>query len=89
MNTALNLGDTVTGNYHGVAFTGTVHAYDGSGYLYVKPVGTFSVYGVVRDQLAFEPRNTDRASLRVVARPEVAPELREYPYELTGLVCVR
>ena len=85
----LHIGDTVTGEYHGAAFAGVVHAYDGSGYLYVKPAQGFAVYGVARDQIAFAPGDPDRARLRVTARPDAAPELRAYPEALMGLVCAR
>lgn len=76
MSNALRLGDTVTGNYHGVSFTGTVGGYDGSGYVYIKFASPVTVYGVARDEVGIHPDSDERDSLRIIAsaiNPDVKP----------------
>ena len=61
MNTTANmkLGDTVSGLYCDVLVTGVITAYDGSGYLYVKPNEPTEVLGSARDALIEERRSRE------------------------------
>jgi hypothetical protein len=86
---SLRLGDTVSGTYHGVAFTGVIKSYDGSGYLYVAPVGELVVYGIARDTIAICPDSEERDSLKLVSRPETIPEVKDLGYACMGIVTIR
>ena len=84
MKQTIKLGDTVTGSYYGVAYTGTVRSYDGSGYIYIVPTTPIVVYGVARDEIAVSPGSEERDSLKVVASPETLPAVRVYSNAAMG-----
>lgn len=87
MATQLHLGDTVSGHYHDVAFTGLLHSYDGSGYLYVTfpaPLVEPVVFGMARARIALHPGGDDIQALRLVSRPETQPEVRGHSYAVLG-----
>lgn len=88
MKTKFRLGDKVGGSYHGVAYTGAMRAYDGSGYLYVVLATPIVVYGVERTELAISPDSDERDSLRRVSRPDVAPAVRIISNAALGGACV-
>ncbi len=78
------LGDTVTGTYHDVPFTGVLHSYDGSGYAYVRfpaPLAQPVVFGEARDGIGIHPSQRD---FRVVSRPSIPPEVKVASYAAMG-----
>ena len=69
------LGDTVTGVYFGETYTGILHGFDGSNYVYVSfpvPFAHPSVNGIQRDGIALHPSSDERGAMRLVSRPAVA-----------------
>ena len=85
MANEIHLGDTVTGTYYDVAFTGIARAYDASGYLYVSfpvPFAHPVVCGIPRDHIALD--GYQRASVRTVHRPGVAPAVELAPTHVLG-----
>jgi hypothetical protein len=89
MNNVLKLGDTVTGTYCDVRVTGTIVAYDGSGYVYVEPSERTEIFGSVRDRIAFDP--WARKGLKLVkSGPELtAADVVEHPYNVLGGASLR
>ena len=85
MNSAgLQLGDKVSGTYYGVAYTGVLSGYDGSGYLYVRLDAPIVVCGRERATIAIAPRSPERTSLTLVSRPPAAPASMTLPEGVLG-----
>ncbi len=78
----LALGCKVKGVYHGVAFTGMIEAFDGSGYLHVDFDVPVSVYGSVRESVCFAP--SERYLLEVTERAPADLEIKQFPHDVLG-----
>ena len=83
MKSAMKLGDTVRGDYHGVDIEGVLVSFDMSGYVYVRPTTPVTIYGVGRDEVAFD--KYAKKSLSVV---RAGPDLSEEQVGYTGDTCL-
>jgi hypothetical protein len=90
MKTTANLGDTVSGIYCGVSFTGILHSYSARGAMSVTFPAPFTppvVFGVVRrDGIYIEVGH--QGSVRTIARPVTAPAVRAHDDRILSGVCL-
>lgn len=84
----MKLGDTVRGEYMGTMIEGVIHAYDGSGCIYVTPAKPVEILGKVRDSLCFDRH--DRHALRLVkSAPALeSGDVHDHGYAMMGLMCL-
>ncbi len=76
----LKIGDTVTGNYYGVAFSGVIVSHDGYDHADIALAAPIVYLGRERTEVSYESDSQVRDSLVLVSRPATVPALRDLPY---------